>query len=139
MHVAPTLSPLGVGVGVGVGVDGHNPPGQTKQYTPPCDEQVPLFDDEQLLAPSVQRAVALPKLSFTQDAGWIMASSEQLNVVPTAVRDGNPGSPIPVGAVATVAVTSFDAPLSPHEFDAFIHAEYTALGRAIKSSGAAPN
>ena len=30
-------------------------------------------------------------------------------------------------------------PLSPQEFEAFMRAEYTALGRVIKTSGATPN
>ena len=39
--------------------------------------------------------------------------------------------------LAFLGVEAF--PLSPQAFDAFMRTEYTALGRVIKSGGAAPN
>jgi hypothetical protein len=43
-----------------VRVHWHSGPGQIKQDTPPCDEQVPLRFCEQLYVLSLQTAVAVP-------------------------------------------------------------------------------
>jgi len=47
---------------------------------------------EQLRAPSLHRAVALPNALFRHDAGWTMSSSLQVSPLPDAVRDGRVGS-----------------------------------------------
>ena len=71
---------------------------------------MPLLLAEQLRAPSVQSAVALPNMLLTHDAGWTIASNEHLNVLFAGVREGRPGSAIGPGVGAGGADIKLTSP-----------------------------
>lgn len=70
----------------------------------------------------------MPKELFTQAAGWMMASSEHVYLVPTRVRVGNPGwaTGVGVGVGAGVEATakemSAELALDPQALFAFTRA-----------------
>ena len=127
--------------------------GRTQFGFEPLSAALPMIREGRLLALAVSspaRSAALPDTPTIAEAGvpeaefnfWIgllapaKTPREVVNRLNAELRQ-IVQLPEVKERLARLGAEAF--PLSPQEFDAFIRAEYTALGRAIKSSGAAPN
>ena len=127
--------------------------GRTQFGFEPISAALPMIREGRLLALAVSspaRSAALPDTPTIAEAGvpeaefnfWIgllvpaKTPREVINRLNAELRQ-IVQLPEVKERLAFLGVEAF--PLSPQEFDAFMRTEYTALGRVIKSGGAAPN